>query len=355
MIHFFRKIRHDLIANSKPSFAEDRFYKYLKYALGEIVLVVLGILIALQINNWNEKKRKMIQFNDSMEQIYNSLKMDIGFYTQIKTGLANQIELIDIVLDTSGPMGKFDLPFALHYIIWDNIKLKTDNEYFIENLVYNPENRQQRLMAKRLAKYLIEVKSFESQIKMDLNPFLVEKGLPRFNLDEIKLQENIVHDSTYFSEDQMKIASDLVKDENFRSLLKTYKVQTGIDYAQLQNYITESKSIMESIKIVYPDVRIVFENIGIIGTSLNGWGAEDGALSSPMREVEIGVFETKIYLKKGEVKFRSNDSWIYNWGGNTFPDGEAIHDGKNIVVGSPGQYLIRLDMNLNKYHFILLD
>ena len=49
MLHFFRKIRHDLIANSQS-------IKYLKYAIGEIVLVVLGILIALQINNWNENR-----------------------------------------------------------------------------------------------------------------------------------------------------------------------------------------------------------------------------------------------------------------------------------------------------------
>ena len=49
MLHFFRKIRHDLIVNSQT-------YKYLKYAIGEIVLVVLGILIALQINRWDEKR-----------------------------------------------------------------------------------------------------------------------------------------------------------------------------------------------------------------------------------------------------------------------------------------------------------
>jgi hypothetical protein len=46
MLHFFRKIRRNLIGNSE-------FFKYLKYAIGEIVLVVLGILIALYINNWN--------------------------------------------------------------------------------------------------------------------------------------------------------------------------------------------------------------------------------------------------------------------------------------------------------------
>ena len=50
MIKFFRKIRQNMIKENKAS-------KYLLYAIGEIVLVVKGILIALQINNWNEDKK----------------------------------------------------------------------------------------------------------------------------------------------------------------------------------------------------------------------------------------------------------------------------------------------------------
>ena len=50
MIKFFRKIRQKLLS-------ENKFSKYLVYAIGEIVLVVIGILIALQINNWNENRK----------------------------------------------------------------------------------------------------------------------------------------------------------------------------------------------------------------------------------------------------------------------------------------------------------
>lgn len=51
MLKFFRTIRRNLLADGKTG-------KYLKYAIGEIVLVVLGILIALQINNWNEARKE---------------------------------------------------------------------------------------------------------------------------------------------------------------------------------------------------------------------------------------------------------------------------------------------------------
>ena len=62
MIKFFRKIRQNLLA-------ENRFSKYLIYATGEIILVVIGILIALSINNWNELKNDLkierINFDES--------------------------------------------------------------------------------------------------------------------------------------------------------------------------------------------------------------------------------------------------------------------------------------------------
>jgi len=50
MINFFRRIRQELAA-------QNRVAKYLRYAIGEILLVVIGILIALQVNNWNEHRK----------------------------------------------------------------------------------------------------------------------------------------------------------------------------------------------------------------------------------------------------------------------------------------------------------
>ena len=53
MIKFFRKIRQKLLSEGKTG-------KYLKYALGEIFLVMIGILFALQVNNWNERRKDRI-------------------------------------------------------------------------------------------------------------------------------------------------------------------------------------------------------------------------------------------------------------------------------------------------------
>ncbi len=66
MIKFFRKIRQNLLMENKTG-------KYFKYAIGEIVLVVIGILIALQINNWNEKRKS----NEQIHALLDNLKMSI--------------------------------------------------------------------------------------------------------------------------------------------------------------------------------------------------------------------------------------------------------------------------------------
>jgi len=77
MIKFFRKIRYDLMEKNKTG-------KYLKYAIGEIILVVIGILIALSINNWNEKRLQ----NQALKNIY----------TIIIEDLKNDITDINIIL-----------------------------------------------------------------------------------------------------------------------------------------------------------------------------------------------------------------------------------------------------------------
>ncbi len=69
MIKFFRKIRQNLIMENKTS-------KYFKYAIGEIVLVVIGILIALQINNWNENRKLKSKADIYVNKIINDLKVD---------------------------------------------------------------------------------------------------------------------------------------------------------------------------------------------------------------------------------------------------------------------------------------
>lgn len=87
MIKFFRKIRQKLLEQGKTT-------TYLKYAIGEILLVVIGILIALQINTWNQNKQ-----NEKQEhQILNQLLIE---YTNNLNQLNSKINIRQEILKSS--------------------------------------------------------------------------------------------------------------------------------------------------------------------------------------------------------------------------------------------------------------
>lgn len=82
MIRFFRKIRLRLLA-------ENKFGRYILYAIGEIVLVVIGILIALQINNNNDLRKNRVKELHYLQNIKSDLKLnmlELDRYIEIRTG-----------------------------------------------------------------------------------------------------------------------------------------------------------------------------------------------------------------------------------------------------------------------------
>ena len=96
MINFLRRIRRDLINENKTSI-------YLIYAVGEVVLVVFGILIALQIDNWNEN----IKIRDTEQQYLLALKEEFSFNKGELESIMNRNKLnFDYalrILDNTGP------------------------------------------------------------------------------------------------------------------------------------------------------------------------------------------------------------------------------------------------------------
>lgn len=77
MISFFRKIRQELFKNSsETSLPNGKTGQYLKYAFGEIILVVIGILIALQINNWQNQDKENQLERRYISNLINDLKND---------------------------------------------------------------------------------------------------------------------------------------------------------------------------------------------------------------------------------------------------------------------------------------
>jgi hypothetical protein len=94
MIKFFRKIRQNLLSQGKTGM-------YLKYAFGEIVLVVIGILIALQINNWNEERKDKNYEIKMLSEISTSLKNDVMHFREMIKTFDKLYETSDYFMDLS--------------------------------------------------------------------------------------------------------------------------------------------------------------------------------------------------------------------------------------------------------------
>ncbi|WP_297691594.1 DUF6090 family protein [uncultured Eudoraea sp.] len=91
MIKFFRRIRQQLLT-------ENKFSKYLLYAIGEILLVVIGILIALQVNNWNNESADRDKEINILTEIKRNLEVNM---IQFSAEIASQdsiIQNIDIIM-----------------------------------------------------------------------------------------------------------------------------------------------------------------------------------------------------------------------------------------------------------------
>ena len=91
MLTFFRRIRKGLLDGGRTS-------KYLLYAAGEIALVVIGILIALQVNNWNEWKKDRITENEVLVEVRKNLEMNIDRLEDVLNTIERHNRAGDIIL-----------------------------------------------------------------------------------------------------------------------------------------------------------------------------------------------------------------------------------------------------------------
>ena len=152
MLKFFGKIRQNLIK-------ENRASKYLLYAIGEIVLVVIGILIALQVNNCNNTKQNEKKFEKIVEAFESDLIKNIELSTSIIQFDYRKDSLVDIVLEKKATREMYRSELSLRHLI-------THYSYFNvidENAISLVEKEEQ--FPKRYFPLLPLLKQYISQIE----------------------------------------------------------------------------------------------------------------------------------------------------------------------------------------------
>ena len=126
MINFFRRIRQQLLGEGKTG-------KYFKYAIGEILLVMIGILLALQVNNWNEERKSDQSQYNYLSRLYEDLSSDsIYLQTRIKKAQKYINDTRDYIKQSYDHQGSFDEYLRVRSF------LRFDTEEFEpQNIVFN--------------------------------------------------------------------------------------------------------------------------------------------------------------------------------------------------------------------------
>ncbi|MGB5377768.1 DUF6090 family protein [Muriicola sp.] len=132
MIKFFRRIRQSLLAENKAS-------KYLLYAFGEIVLVVIGILFALQINTWNQDRLNKIEQNEMLSKLHIEFKANknvlYAYRVAEDKAITASIELINLIGASEKELSNHNLDSLLYESFPSNEIAFANNA--VNNIVQN--------------------------------------------------------------------------------------------------------------------------------------------------------------------------------------------------------------------------
>ncbi|PWK17763.1 DUF6090 family protein [Xanthomarina spongicola] len=245
MIKFFRKLRENMIK-------ENRVSKYILYAIGEIILVVIGILIALQINNTNEANKARVKELHYLKNIKTDLLLNIDNINSFIETRETKIKSANIVLEyyEGKPLSNLNdfNKNILNVYIWH--KFYQINNTFLEltnsgNLatISNDSIKNGLLNIDALYK---ELKGEEEHYRFDTEVLLYE---PSFNvLDLNPLTKKFMYD---VSNGQAGENTEIPR-ENFETLLKDTKHKNGFvmavyEFTVMNGQLATMKNMSEEL------------------------------------------------------------------------------------------------------------
>ena len=349
MIKLFRNIRKKLAA-------ENKVMAYLRYAVGEILLVVIGILIALQVNNWNEQRKSNEKFNAVLEQIYTIVDQDVQSLSNFESAFIQQSNIIDSLIYYPEKIDPALLPSLLYYADIIPNAFTSQAAHQMDLLEFNPQNLSQSRLYKSIASYVFLKQWNLNNAPKHITQLLIQYDLPEpaliswyFNSNNI--EKNIARG--FYTKEQQKKALKIVGEVPFRVALKSAKSQNQLAILTVQNRKGAAISILRMIKKYYPKGRLLYQDIGIVGNATTNKNWTENLPMTLINE-QKSIWEANIKLGNGSLKFRDGNSWVANWGGETFPSGNTKWFGSDITV-KKGYYKVTLNLTEKTYEFKLIQ
>ena len=197
MFKFFRQIRQKLLNKGNTR-------KYLKYALGEIFLVVIGILMALQINNWNENRKERAVEINYLKNIKKDLIKELKNTNYFSTIRYDKIKASSFLLNTTEPktiseaityINNYETVFMWYAYVPNNNTFKELLSSGKLSLISNEKIKNQLL---ELDKIYADITIYENHMRREFEEYLYDtqikntSGLDLMDtskLDFIKLEK----------------------------------------------------------------------------------------------------------------------------------------------------------------------
>ena len=213
MIKLFRKIRYDLMAHHKTK-------RYFQYALGEIILVVIGILIALAINNWKNNRDSDVEINGYFMGILSDLENDdrrmtyLYHFYKLRTDKIQEI-LSDKVLSNDQLGNNLNDLFSFR-------KYNGSNSTYLSLMNNNQFNsiKDQDLTNQLIKYYETNYLAWSTDIYAEIISNFDLSEYPDYQpLDKLRMADNYDQIPDY------RLNSDLIYKTDYQKLIKSAGVQ----------------------------------------------------------------------------------------------------------------------------------
>lgn len=233
MISIFRKIRKKFFSNKASS--------YLLYAIGEIILVMIGILLALQVNNWNESRKQKTELRGVLQSISNNMVIDTtiasGIIKFYEANSKNSIKVInrEITMDSY----KECLPCIGLVTTYQPFNVQRNGFERLKNITEGGSIEKDTLISNIINMY--------SQFLP-----LIDKSNERME-DEVMMNFKDFKDYDWFVDlFQNKFTPELIEyfvlSEDYRKRVVSHNIlAAGNHLAVTQQYTTNAKYILEEI------------------------------------------------------------------------------------------------------------
>lgn len=243
MIKFFRLLRQNMIT-------ENRFSKYLLYAVGEIILVVIGILIALQINNWNNDRQTRKKEMAYLEEIQNNLKQDskqLQIVLDFNEGKSKVVaNMMQIFIDTLTNEERFTIfnensDEFVYYQVFEPTRAAFDNMLSAESIDLVSDSELKELLTKY---YTYDYMGGIQDRVIYMNRKVVDHAFPKFFTKEF-IQNRMGFSSEMPSISELNIAKDQTLISDLYGIIYLIRIQNELiietqeNNRQLSNFIQE--------------------------------------------------------------------------------------------------------------------